>query len=195
LPALRLIAAALGAAALAAPAPATVSHAPGKACERTRQARFSFSGRPPAGLITIQATGPSCRRARVIVTITDAAHRRLWREQTPLSSVAFEFPDGPGRDADVPFEFVIGTVENWALPEPVQNAPDWPATAPRLPLLPKSSRDPLTQYETGLDRETYRRIRAAGGQMVCIADGPETAHCIALDPATGRAVEFMVRGV
>jgi hypothetical protein len=197
LAALRSIAAALCIVALGGPAPAAVSHAPGKACERTRQARFSFSGRPPPGLVTTQVTGSSCRRATVIVTVTDAAHRPLWREQTPLSLIASDrFPDEPGSKADIPFELVIGTVETWALPEPVETAPDWPAGAPSLPhTASQPSQDPLTQYETHLDRQTYRRIRAAGGQMLCIAQGPETAHCIALDPASGRAVELMVRGV
>jgi hypothetical protein len=192
-----LIAAGLGAAALAGSAPAAVTHAPGKACERTQLSRFSFSGRAPAGLITTRATGPSCRDAAIVVTITDATHRVLWREQTPLSLVASDrFPDEPGPHPDVSFEVVIGAVETWAVPETLENAPDWPAAAPRLPQpAAKAGQGDPTQYETRLDRGTYRRIRAAGGQMVCIASGPETAHCIALDPATGKAVELFVRGV
>jgi hypothetical protein len=39
------------------------------------------------------------------------------------------------------------------------------------------------------------RIRAAHEPMLCIPIGPESAHCIAMDPSTRTLVELLSRGV
>ena len=164
----------------------------GKACERTRVQRISFSDRVPGPSITIRATGPSCRRARIVVTVKGPTRRLLWREETALSVV--ESGDFARKgDPDVPFERVIGIVETWVSVEPVNSAPPWPAGA-LGPISPTAATD-LTQYETRLDRSRYERLRADGGRMLCVPTGPETAHCLMFDPLTNKLLEFLTRGV
>jgi hypothetical protein len=164
----------------------------GRACERTRALQVFFSDAAPAASITVQATGPSCRRARIIVTVKSPSERLLWREETELSLV--ESGEAARKDdPDIPFERVIGIVDNWVSVEPLKSAPAWPAGAIG-PISPTVATD-QTQYETRLDRSRYQRLRVGGGRMLCVPTGPETAHCLTFDPSTNKLIEFLVRGV
>jgi len=172
------------------PNPANVrTTGPTKACERTLSRHLSFSGSHPDTL-TIKATGPTCARAKLIVTLWTAAHRLIWKEETYLSLVERGESPKPG-DPDVTFEHVIGSVENWVSYENTSSAPAWPGGAPRVTT---PSPNAALQYDTKLDRHRYERIRAAGTLMLCIPIGPESAHCIAMDPIARTPVELFGRG-
>ena len=149
-----------------------------------------FSGARP-DLLTVKATGPTCARARIIVTIRTATHRRIWNEEAYISLVERgDFP--PKGDPDITLEHVTGEVENWISYENTAEAPVWPGTSSRET---KPSPTAAPQYETKLDRRRYERIRATRSSMLCIPIGPESAHCIAVDPSTKEPVEFFGRGI
>lgn len=181
-----LAAAAIPALTLAGVAPLV----PGKACERTRTVPVALSDAPPPLRLTVRATGPSCARARIMVTLSAGARRR-WTEQAYLSAVeSGRSPDEPG--PEVTFEHVIAVVEHWTSVEPTSSAPPWPEGATALPA---TSGTDITQYETKLPRDRYLSLRGAGGRMLCVPQGPESAHCLAIDPASRKVVEFFARGV
>jgi len=168
---------------------------PGKACERIQVRRLAFSDPARPDALTVRATGPSCAAARIIVTVRDARGRTLWSESAFLGAVT----DGrlPGEPApDVTFESVIGAVETWVSVETSSDAPAWPPAFPNLAAAtaatPASDR---TLYDTRLSRARYEAIRAAREPMLCVPEGPESAHCIAKDPTTGRLVEVLSRGL
>lgn len=163
----------------------------GKACERARVTAVALSRGAPPAVVTVRATGPSCERARIVVALSTRLHRRLWTEWTYLSLVeSGRFPNEPG--PEITFEHVIGAVENWVSVEKTVDAPAWPEGAEALPT---TSGAEIARYETRLSRKRYLAIRAAGGQMLCTPQGPESAHCLAIDPASGQLVEFFQRGV
>jgi len=101
-----------------------------------------------------------------------------------------DFP--PKGAPDITFEHVVGEVENWISIENTADAPVWPGTGSRDT---KPSPTAAPQYETKLDRHRYERIRARRAPMLCIPIGPESAHCIAMDPSTKEPVEFFARGI
>lgn len=75
-----------------------------------------------------------------------------------------------------------------ALRGSIGDLPDWPegATEPEpreFPFLP----------DEGLSAEDYRRLRAANAPMACWVQGGESARCVAIDPASGAAVELGVQ--
>jgi hypothetical protein len=161
----------------------------GRGCERSHERQLTFSKSARADTLAVRATGPSCGRVSIVVTLRDGSHRLLWNERTYLAQV--ESDQLPGEPAnDVPFEHVIAAVEHWVSVENTSEAPPWPDGASR-----SGRPQPGTQYDTKLDRRRYERIRAARAAMVCIPIGPESAHCIAIDPATRKPVEFLGRGL
>jgi hypothetical protein len=170
--------------------PATASVSPlvrGRGCERTYVRHLTFSDSARADMLAVRATGPSCGRASIVVTLRDASRRLLWNERTYLAQVeSGRLPNEPADD--VPFEHAIAVVEHWVSVETTSEAPPWPDGA-------SGRAQPGTQYDTRLDRPRYERIRAARAAMVCIPIGPESAHCIAIDPATRKPVEFLGRGL
>lgn len=159
---------------------------PGKGCERVRTTRVSG---PVAATLTVRATGRDCAHAWIVTTLRSAKGAPLWRERYFLGAV--ENDRLPGEPAPpVAFEHVIAVVEHWASTENTAEAPLWPAGAPRL-----SSRRDGAQVATRLPRGRYERIRAAAEPMLCLPVGSETGHCLAVDPASAKWVELLVRGV
>lgn len=164
-------------------------HVRGRGCERSYERQVTFSNGLRADTLTVRATGPTCGRVSIVVTLRDASHRLLWNERTYLGQVESDrLPNEPAED--VTFEHVIAVVEHWVSVENTSEAPPWPGGAARVAQSP-----PTTQYDTKLDRPRYERIRAARAAMVCIPIGPESAHCIAIDPATRKPVELLGRGL
>jgi hypothetical protein len=164
---------------------------PGKACERAVVRKLVFSHGGPPDTLIVRATGPTCMHAKIVVTLRTASRHTIWTEWAYLSVVEFtQFPDE--EVPEVTFEHVIGVVENWVSVENSSEAPAWPDGISSLAEVPASG---LTQYDTKLNRRRYERIRAAHEPMLCIPIGPESAHCIAMDPSTQTLVELLSRGV
>lgn len=169
---------------------ATVSTVrPGRGCERRYERIFSFDREKPGRLI-VQAYGSSCRRATISVTVTKAGGSVIWREATALNLV-LEGELASQTDSEIPFERVIGLVENWVSIEPLATAPVWPPAAPH----PAGDPQQNLQVESQLDPQRYERLRLEPGRMLCIPVGPETAHCVAFDRATAATVVLFTRGV
>jgi len=164
---------------------------PGRACERTLVRKVAISDPARPDTLTVRATGPSCAQALIAVTLRSAAGRRLWSEQAFLGAVESARLPGEAPAGEVSFEQVIAAVEGWVSLEATQDAPAWPRGAGSLPAGPGPG---PTQYETRLDHGAYERIRAAREPMLCIPVGPEAAHCVARDPASGKLVAFLGRG-
>lgn len=160
-------------------------------CHQTLVRRAALSGRGRPDIIVVRAAGASCTAARISVVVRDATGRTLWFEESYARPVVDDRgPDEPG--PALTFQRLEGLVNGWISLEKTSQAPAWPAEAETLPA--SVGQDP-TQRQTTLKRPAYERIRAAREPMLCVVQGPESAHCIARDPASGRLVELFSGGI
>jgi hypothetical protein len=117
--------------------------------------------------------------------ISDHEGRTVWREGLRLNT--FE-----GAESHLSAARVRELVRRWWTIENTSDAPRWSKGSVR----PQSkSSDDQTVYLTTLRREDYEAIRNAREQMVCVAIGPETGHCMAVVPRTNRVTVFLLRGL
>ena len=77
--------------------------APGRACERSYVRWLTFSDPARPDRLTVRATGPSCARASIVVTLRDASRRVIWRERTHLAQVESGRLPGEAAADDVTF--------------------------------------------------------------------------------------------
>jgi hypothetical protein len=178
--------------ALAAAPPAEAGAATPNACQRTHSQALTFSNpaRPDTLVVSARSTRADCKDTKVTVVVRNAAGRMIWTESAVLSLVDFgRFPDEDGVELS-PGD-VARAVDNWVSIEKASDAPPWSTQAAAL----VAPSDDPQQFDTALSQAAYLRIRAAGGPMLCIGVGPESAHCIAIDPATRKPAVLFNRGL
>lgn len=181
------VALAFALAAAGQPASAAVADR-GCGYQAARKVTLSGSSRPDA--LTVRATGRRCGAVTIAVTLRSASGDLLWTEKVYWGLVeAARFPDEPV--PEVGRERIVSAVDNWVSLENTATAPDWPEAAASLPGAEASAE---MQYDTPLSPARYRAIRAAREAMICVPVGAESAHCLAVDPATHRLGVFFNRG-
>lgn len=178
---------ALALAAAGQPASAAVADR-GCGYQAVRKIAVSGSSRPDA--LTVRATGRRCGAVTIAVTLRSASGALLWTEKVYGGLIeAARFPDEPV--PEVGRERIVSAVDNWVSVEDTATAPDWPDAGAALPGGEASAE---MQYDTPLSHARYSAIRASHEKMICTPVGPESTHCLAIDPATHRLEVFFNRG-
>ena len=154
-------------------------------CDFSKVQSVRFSRVLPAYRLSVRSVGSKCKAITIISNVSDVRGRTVWREGLRL-------PAFNGGDDHVSPARVREIVRTWSTIENTGDAPPWERTSIR----PKwtSGKDP-TVYLTVLRRGDYAAIRKARAPMACVPIGPETGHCIAAVPRTGRLIVFFIRGV
>lgn len=154
-------------------------------CDFSKVQTVRFSRDRPAYLLSVRSVGRKCESVTIISNVSDVRGRTVWREGLRLTALERdEDHDSPARVQDI--------VRTWSTIENTGNAPPWEPTS--IGPESTSTEDP-TVYLTVLRRGDYAAIRNARAPMACVPIGPETGHCIAAVPRTGRMTVFLIRGV
>jgi hypothetical protein len=176
---------ALGAAALAACAPASgpAKSPPGGCAEAVARATIGFTAPDAKDLVEARALGPTCESAAVVWTLRAADGALLHVQAAPYVHIAQ--PKNAGDRAELQ-----AFLDRWVgvSVDDTGQSPAWPAGAELLP------EEAGAGAGSPLLRESYEAVRSAKLARLCLTTAHESFSCLFYDPDAKVAGEHFFGG-